>query len=270
MQISDEGLRLICSFEGYHTKQADGSCKAYRCPAGVWTNGYGCTVGVGPNTHWTRAEAEQKFRQELDKFEAAVLHLVKVPLNQNEFDSLVSFSYNLGEGTLARSKLLKLLNSEKRVEAAGEFRLYVKARDPDNGNKLRVLKGLVSRRSREAALFLKPTEEPQTPIMAQAVVKSVQVSAPMVAAGAATVSAVAVPVAAPAVVEVAAQVAPALPVPAVPEVITQSVANVETWKGMGATLWTLKSWALSQPMQAGILLVALVLVIAVPRVLQKS
>ena len=242
MQISDEGLRLICSFEGYHTKQPDGSCKAYRCPAGVWTCGFGCTAGVGPNTHWTRAEAEQKFRKEIEKFETAVLHLAKVPLNQNEFDSLVSFAYNLGDGTLQKSKLLKLLNSEKRIEAAEQFRLYNKARDPENDNKLRVLGGLVARRSREAALFLKPVAAPETPIMPQAVVKSVEVSKTQVAVGAA--------VASPAVVEVAAQVAPSLPVPAVPEVVTQSITNGMLWKGIGEQAWTLKAFAQAQPILA--------------------
>jgi lysozyme family protein len=79
---------------------------------------------------------------------------------------------------------------------------------------------------------------------------------------------VAIPVAVGA--ELAKEVAPALPVPAVPEVVTQSVANVETWKAMGGTLWTLKSWALMQPMQAGILFLVVAAIWLAPRLLPKN
>lgn len=169
MKLSDEGLRLICSFEGYKKREPDGSCKAYRCPAGVWTCGWGCTEGVDAHTHWTEAEAKERYAHELQKFEVAVLRHVKVPLNQNEFDALVSFAYNLGEGTLMKSSVLTYLNNEKRIEAAKAFNRFTKARDPQTG-KLRTLPGLVSRRSREAALFLKPMQEPEEPYMPQSVV----------------------------------------------------------------------------------------------------
>ena len=105
MKLSTAGLDLIKSFEGYLDKQPDGSCKAYRCPANVWTCGWGCTEGVTMNTHWTQAEATEKLRGELAKHEAAVLNLVKVPITQAQFDALVSFSYNVGSGALAKSTL---------------------------------------------------------------------------------------------------------------------------------------------------------------------
>ena len=96
MQISDDGLRLIKSFEGYLDKQSDGSCVAYLCPAGVPTLGWGCTEGVKLGMRWTEADAEAALRREIAKFEAGVARLVTVEINQNEFDALVSFHYNTG------------------------------------------------------------------------------------------------------------------------------------------------------------------------------
>ncbi len=72
MNISDEGLRLIKSFEGYHTRQKDGSCAAYLCPAGVPTIGFGCTEGVKLGMVWSAGEAEAALRREIAKFETAV------------------------------------------------------------------------------------------------------------------------------------------------------------------------------------------------------
>lgn len=228
MKLSPEGLRLIISFEGYHSRQEDGSCKAYKCPAGVWTCGWGCTVGVTPNTHWTEAEASERLASELAKFEAAVLKHVTVPLTQNQFDALVSFAYNCGEGALKRSNLLKRVNASQPESAAKEFQKW-------NQGGGRVLNGLVARRAREAALYLKPMDEPDMPIMAQAVEPSVKPSRPAIA----TVAAV------------AATVVPLAPLPAIPEVVTQSVANAESWKAIGGQIWTLKSFAASEPMLAG-------------------
>lgn len=178
MKLSDNGLRLIRSFEGYHDRQADGSCKAYRCPAGVWTCGWGSTAGVTANTHWTEAEATERLAAEIAKFERAVDQLVTVPLNQNQFDALVSFAYNCGSGALEKSTLLKKTNSGNFEAAAREFPKWNKGGG-------RVLPGLVARRAREEALFLKPMEEPAAPIMPQAVAETKEVSKPAVAAAAA-------------------------------------------------------------------------------------
>lgn len=161
MKLSKKGLDLICSFEGYLTKQKDGSCKAYKCPAGVWTIGWGCTEGVTPNTHWTRAEADERFHAELAKFEKAVDRLVKVPLNQNQYDALVSFSYNCGEGALSKSTLLKKLNKSDYAGACKQFASW----DKGGG---RVLRGLTRRRAAEAALFAtkslnEPPEDDEAP-----------------------------------------------------------------------------------------------------------
>lgn len=224
MKLSDNGLRLIRSFEGYHDRQADGSCKAYRCPAGVWTCGWGSTAGVTANTHWTEAEATERLAAEIAKFERAVDQLVTVPLNQNQFDALVSFAYNCGSGALEKSTLLKKTNSGNFEAAAREFPKWNKGGG-------RVLPGLVARRAREEALFLKPMEEPAAPIMPQAVAETKEVSKPTVAAAAAVATTAATS---------------AIP-PEVPEVLTKSLANAEAWKTVGETAWTFKQWAIAQP-----------------------
>lgn len=236
LKLSAEGLRLIKSFEGYHTKLPDGRCTAYRCPAGVWTIGYGCTEGIKPGMVWTEQEALAALDRELDKFEAAVNHLVTVSINQNEFDALVSFAYNCGEGALARSQILKRLNREDRVGAASAFASWNKGGG-------RVLKGLVSRRAREASLFLKPSHAPSAPEMPQAIARptpvkdALKVGVPVAAGGGA-------------IIETAQQI----PVPAVPDAITESVSNFDSWRSIGETLWTFTT---SQPLFAAVLIVVL-------------
>ncbi len=255
MNISAEGLRLIKSFEGYHTRQKDGSCAAYLCPAGVATIGWGCTDGVKLGMVWSEAEAEAALRREIAKFETAVMKSVAVEINQNEFDAMVSLAYNIGAAGFAKSTVLKRLNKGDRSGAAKAFEMW-----KSGGG--RVLPGLVSRRKREAALFLKPVEKPQEPIMPQAVTEKQETSKPTVAAVAATVSSVAT-VSAPAV-------APTLPLPAVPEAVTQSVTNIEAWKSTGGQLWTFGAWLTAHPMQG----VALVLCVAAiwfgPSLLQRK
>lgn len=233
MKLSEEGLRLIKSFEGYHTRLKDGSCAAYLCPAGVATIGYGCTVGVNLGMVWTEQQAEDALAKEVSRFEDAVNRLVTVPINQNEFDALVSFAYNCGEGALAKSSILRRLNKGDMAGAAQAFHLWNKGGG-------RVLPGLVSRRAREAALFLKPDTKPEEPIMPQAVAASAEPAKPATVATGAAGAAV-----------VATQVIPGLPVPSVPPEITDSLTNVSAWKGIGEQLWTLKDWAHSQPMLAG-------------------
>jgi lysozyme len=233
MKLSEEGLRLIKSFEGYHTRLEDGSCAAYLCPAGVATIGYGCTVGVKLGMVWTAEQAESALLREISKFEDAVNRNVTVEINQNEFDAMVSLAYNIGAAGFARSSVLRRLNKGDRKGAEQAFHLWNKGGG-------RVLAGLVSRRMREAALFLKPVEKPEEPFMPQAVVASSEPAKPATVATGAAGAAV-----------VATQVIPGLPVPSVPPEITDSLTNVSAWKGIGEQLWTLKDWAHSQPMLAG-------------------
>lgn len=167
MQLSDKGLALIQEFESYLIAQPDGSCKAYKCPAGVWTVGFGLTVGVTADTRLTRAEADAAFKRELATHEKLVDRLVTVSITQSQFDALVSFSYNCG--ALETSTLLKKLNKKDYLGAADEFRYFTKARNPKTGKK-EVLRGLVRRRKAEAALFT--SDMPGAQDMPQAAVES--------------------------------------------------------------------------------------------------
>lgn len=161
MNLSRNGVKMIISFEGKLRKIPGGRYTAYRCPAGVWTIHAGVTEGVYDGMICTDAEGETMFRRELAKHEAAVNDLVKVEINQNQFDALVSFSYNCGSGALKKSTLLKKLNKGDFAGAAREFSKWNKG-----GGK--VLPGLVRRRAAEAELFLTPVGSTE-PAMAQAV-----------------------------------------------------------------------------------------------------
>lgn len=232
MKISEEGLRLIKSFEGYHTRQKDGSCSAYLCPARVPTIGYGCTEGVKIGMVWTADEAEAALLREIARFENAVNASVTVEINQNEFDAMVSLAYNIGAAGFKKSTVLRRLNKGDRAGAAKGFQLWNKGGG-------RVLAGLVSRRMREAALFLKPATKPDEPFMPQTVTPAAEPprpSAVAVAIGTATT--------------VATQVIPQEALPTVPKVVTDSVTNVNAWKGFGDQIWTLKTYAQAQPVLA--------------------
>lgn len=163
MNISDKGVEFIAEFEGYHRALPNGDCTTYYCPAGVLTIGYGCTEGIKAGEVWTKKQALDRFRQELAKHEAAVNRVVTVDMTQNQFDALVSFSYNLGTGALAASSIVKQLNAGKPEAAAKFFNLYCNARV--NG-RMQKLPGLVRRRAAETAMFLQPdaaSEEPDMP-----------------------------------------------------------------------------------------------------------
>ena len=139
-QINSSGLRLIKSFEGLRLK-------AYQDVVGVWTIGYGSTRGVKSGMVITEAEAERLLREDVHRFEQAVNSAVKVPINDNQFSALVSFSYNVGAEALRISTLLKLLNQRDYSGAANQFPRWNKAGG-------RVLAGLTRRRNAERALFL--------------------------------------------------------------------------------------------------------------------
>ncbi|MEG0237934.1 MAG: lysozyme [Cetobacterium sp.] len=139
MKISQKGIELIKKFEG---------CKleSYKCPAGIWTIGYGTTKGITSGMKITKEKAEELLKLDVEKFEKSVLKLVKVDLNQSQFDALVSFTYNLGEGNLSSSTLLKKLNNRDYYGASEEFQRWNKAG-------VKVLNGLIKRRESERNLF---------------------------------------------------------------------------------------------------------------------
>lgn len=149
-KTATKGIELIKEFEGCRLT-------AYKCPAGVWTIGYGHTGTVdgkliGNGMTITAAKATELLKKDLAEFEAAVNGCVTVPITQNMFDALVSFSFNVGAGALRRSTLLRKLNAKDYDGAAAEFPLWNKA-----GGK--VLNGLVRRRERERQLFLRNAAE---------------------------------------------------------------------------------------------------------------
>jgi lysozyme len=158
MKLSRNGTKLIIDFEGRHKKRPDGRYQAYLCPAGVWTIYAGITEGVHEGMVCTDEEGMAMFRKEIAKCEGAVEGLVKVELNQNQFDALVSFAFNVGSGALTKSTLLKKLNKGDFGGAAAEFGKWTKG-----GGK--VLPGLVRRRAAEAELFLTApgSNEPMMP-----------------------------------------------------------------------------------------------------------
>ena len=168
--LSAEGRRLLDSFEGLYERTPDGRYAAYLCPAGVPTIYNGLTEGVRLGMVISAEEGEAMFAAEIAKHEAAVNRLATVELSQNEFDALVLLSYNIGIAALEGSTALKRLNAGDRAGAAEAIKMWNKA--TVDGAKT-VLPGLVSRREREAALFLKPETAPSAPYMPQEVIESV-------------------------------------------------------------------------------------------------
>ena len=143
MEISQEGVSLIKKFEGCELE-------AYKCSAGVWTIGYGRTKNVKEGDTCTQEQADQWLHEELPVYGAYVSDAVLVPLNQNEFDALVAWTYNLGPTNLNDSTMLKVLNDNKKEEVPHQMRKWNKARV--NGEKV-VLPGLERRRQAESLLF---------------------------------------------------------------------------------------------------------------------
>ena len=144
MKTSEAGIDLIKQFEG---------CKltAYKCPAGVWTIGYGHTTMAGEPTvvegmKITAVEAANILKRDLRKFELGVGENVKVPLIQNQFDALVSFAFNCGLGALQKSTLLRKLNAGDYASVPAELMKWTKAGGKE-------LPGLVRRRRAEAGMW---------------------------------------------------------------------------------------------------------------------
>lgn len=136
MHINEKGLKLVKSFEG---------CRliAYKCPAGVWTIGYGHTAGVTEGMTITNAQANEFLKNDMLKYEKYVSEYCKgICLNGNEFSALASFCYNCGP-----KNLKTLVKGRTKQQIADSMLLY----DKGGG---RVLKGLTRRRMAERELFL--------------------------------------------------------------------------------------------------------------------
>jgi len=149
-RTSSTGLDLIKKFEGLHRLGEDGMVRSYRCPAGRWTIGYGHTKGVRSGQKITPQKAEAFLVEDVQWCEDAIRRHVSVPLSQFQFDALVSFVFNLGEGNFASSTLLKVLNRGDYQGVPEQITRWNKARVD---GVLKPLRGLTRRRSAEAALF---------------------------------------------------------------------------------------------------------------------
>lgn len=147
MNLNEAGKSLIKSFEGC-------KLKAYKCPAGLWTCGYGSTwypdgTKVKEGDVITQERADELFEIIAEDFSNKVRPLIKKELTDNNFSALVSFAYNAGVGNLKNSTLLKKVNANPEDETIrAEFLKWVRAND-------RVMQGLVKRRKAEADLYFK-------------------------------------------------------------------------------------------------------------------
>ncbi len=145
MRVNNAGLELIKAFEGFRAT-------AYRCPAGVWTIGYGHTSSAGEpavtsGMKVTRAEAAQILARDVAAFAEGVERLLTATLSANQFSALVSFAYNVGLGNFRGSSVLKSVNSGDFAAVPRRLALWNRAGG-------RLLAGLVRRRAAESALFM--------------------------------------------------------------------------------------------------------------------
>lgn len=141
-QITEKGLNIIKKYESFYSLP-------YFCPAAFLTIGYGHVIKK--NEFFQKAismeEALDLLKKDVRVAENAVRHQIVYPINDNQFDALVSFTFNLGSGQLQRSTLRMKINRGDLVGASKEFLKYVFARG-------RKLNGLILRRKEESKLFL--------------------------------------------------------------------------------------------------------------------
>jgi len=140
MKISENGIKLIKQCEGLRLE-------AYKCPGGVWTIGFGHTKNVHAGDIITKEQAEELLKKDVKSAEYYVNKEVKRELNQNQYDALVSFVFNIGSVKFRCSTLLMRLNDGNYKAAAEQFENWVYSK----GKKL---DGLIKRRKAEKMLFL--------------------------------------------------------------------------------------------------------------------
>lgn len=143
---SNQGLRLSKDGRSFIRNKEGLRLKAYQCQANVWTIGFGHTKSAKPGQKIDIITAQKLFNEDVRVFEDAVNQLVTVPLNQNQYDSLVSFAFNIGVGAFKSSTLLEVLNQGKYDLAAKEFLRWIYASGRRN-------QGLINRRKAEKELF---------------------------------------------------------------------------------------------------------------------
>ena len=139
MKISEEGISLIKNYEGCRLE-------AYQDSVGIWTIGYGVIKGVKEGDKINQEEADHLLQEELPEYEGYINDMIKVPLEQCQFDALVCWVYNLGPNNLKDSTLLKVINEKNYEDVPEQIKRWNKAGGV-------VLAGLVKRRAAEADLF---------------------------------------------------------------------------------------------------------------------
>lgn len=150
LTTSPTGIALIKKFEGCELT-------AYLCPANVVTVGFGHTgSGVKLGDTITQAQADELLAKDLIRFENVVFNSVRFGLSQHEFDSLVSFAFNVGVTAFRNSSLVNYINRGMKLHAGLEFQKWTKA---TVGGKKVELPGLVARREAERNLFLGNNQE---------------------------------------------------------------------------------------------------------------
>jgi lysozyme len=211
--VAMDAVGLIAEYE--QGPKGGVALTSYLCPAGVWTCGWGETDGVGPGMRWSKAYSDQRFCDSLTERVHAVRRMVTVHTTDHELGALVSLAYNIGLDGLQRSSVLSAHNRGDKQAAARAFALWNKA---TIGGVLTVLPGLVSRRAREAALYLTPDYDAAPQPMPQAVQpESSLIRSPIVNSGAVTAGAGVVT----AVINAAPDPAPVVVQPAKPDLMAK-------------------------------------------------
>ena len=157
IKTGQRGIDLMHEFEGYAKRLPNGDCEAYPDPGtggAPWTIGWGSTTdendrSINPGEVWTRERADARFKLHLRQFEREVKGALGDALgstSQEQFDALVSFTYNLGGANLRSSTLLRKHKAGDYEGAANEFVRWNRAGG-------RVMRGLTRRREAEAALY---------------------------------------------------------------------------------------------------------------------
>jgi lysozyme len=147
MKVNADGYALLKKFEGC-------VLKSYKCPAGVWTIGFGNTfyedgTKVKEGDVITQQRADELAKYIVEQFATSIRAMIKQPLNENQFSACVSLAYNIGTGGFKKSSVLRKLNvNPTDPTIADSFRLWNKGGGV-------VLKGLVRRREAEIALYFK-------------------------------------------------------------------------------------------------------------------
>lgn len=187
--LPDSGLSWPIHWDAVQLIARAESCRlrAYRCPAGIPTIGWGETEGVRLGMVWTQEEADRRFCESLTDYADAVRRLLTEHATPQQLGALVSLAYNIGLGALKKSTVLRQHNAGRFDAASRAFTLWNKARV---GGQLTELAGLTSRRAAEAALYLQADDEEPTPRMPQAVAPETSIAAsPIARAGATTAGA---------------------------------------------------------------------------------